>query len=186
MKQERIELSEYNPEWPFEFEKERTFLIGKIGKWLCGSVEHVGSTAVPNLMAKPVIDIMFGVDSLEESKPAIDVMVKSGYCYFPYKVDEMHWFCKPSDAYRTHHVHLIPHESDLWQQRIKFRNLLRADKQIANDYSSLKKDLARRHVEDREAYTQEKWPFIKKVITAAPRTCNFPVVIMDGMSREAD
>ena len=135
-----------------------------IGNYLCGSIEYVGSTAVPGLIAKPVIDVMFGVKSLDESKPAIDVLISNGYEYSPYKSDVMHWFCKPSDAYRTHHVHLIPHESDLWQQRIKFRNLLRADKQIANDYSSLKKDLARRHEEDREAYTQEKWPFIKNVI----------------------
>jgi GrpB-like predicted nucleotidyltransferase (UPF0157 family) len=167
MKQERIELSEYNPEWPFEFEKERTFLIEKIGEWLCGSVEHVGSTAVPNLMAKPVIDIMFGVDSLEESKQAIDVMVKSGYCYFPYKVDVMHWFCKPSYSHRTHHLHLIPFKSSLWKERILFRDVLRSNKSVAKEYQDLKQLLALKHATDRESYTENKWPFIKKVIANA-------------------
>jgi GrpB-like predicted nucleotidyltransferase (UPF0157 family) len=159
-----VVLSEYDSGWPQAFEQERQLLSVLISNYMCGSIEHVGSTAVPGLIAKPVIDVMFGVKSLDESKPAIDILVSNGYEYSPYKSDVMHWFCKPSDAYRTHHVHLIPHESDLWHQRIKFRNLLRSDKQIANDYSSLKKELARRHKEDREAYTQKKWPFIKKII----------------------
>ncbi len=164
IKRALVVLSEYDSAWPQAFELERQLLSKLIGNYLCGSIEHVGSTAVPGLIAKPIIDVMFGVKSLDESKPAIDVLISNGYEYSPYKSDVMHWFCKPSDAYRTHHIHLIPHESDLWQQRIKFRNLLRTDKQIANDYASLKKDLARRHEEDREAYTQEKWPFIKNVI----------------------
>jgi len=164
MNQARIDLSEYSDEWPFEFEREKVFLVEKIGTWLCGNIEHVGSTSVPNLMAKPVIDIMFGVESLEKSKPAIDVMVESGYCYFPYKEEVMHWFCKPSDAHRTHHLHLIPFESALWKERILFRNILRTNKTVANEYQILKQDLAVRYVNDRELYTQNKWPFIKAVL----------------------
>ena len=121
--QARIELSEYNAEWPFQFEKEKAFLVEKIGILLCGNVEHVGSTSVPGLMAKPVIDIMFGVESLEKSKPAIEIMSESGYCYFPYKGDVMHWFCKPSEVRRTHHLHLITFESALWKERILFRDI---------------------------------------------------------------
>lgn len=160
--QAKIELSEYNPEWIVEFEKEKVFLIEKIGQWLCGSIEHVGSTAVPGLMAKPVIDIMFGVESLAKSKPAIDILVNNGYCHFPYKEDVMHWFCKPSDAHRTHHLHLIPFESVLWKERILFRNILRSNKNVAKEYQELKKKLATRYVNDRELYTEKKWPFIRK------------------------
>jgi GrpB-like predicted nucleotidyltransferase (UPF0157 family) len=167
IKRASVVLSEYDPGWPQAFEQEGRLLSKLIGNYLCGSIEHVGSTAVPGLIAKPVIDVMFGVKSLDESKSAIDILTSTGYEYSPYKSDVMHWFCKPSDAYRTHHLHLIPYESALWHERIRFRNLLRADKQIANDYSSLKKDLARRHKKDREAYTQGKWPFIKKTITPA-------------------
>lgn len=115
MKQAIVELSEYNHEWPSKFEAEKGFLMEVIGNWFCGSVEHIGSTSVPGLIAKPVIDIMFGVKSLEESELAIDILVKNGYQYFPYKKDVMHWFCKPSDAFRTHHLHLIPYESQLWK-----------------------------------------------------------------------
>lgn len=164
MKQAPVELSEHDPEWFSKFEIEKEFLLGVIGGWLHGSVEHVGSTSVPGLIAKPVIDIMFGVKSLEASKPAIDVLARNSYEYFPYKEDVMHWFCKPSDAFRTHHLHLIPYKSPLWQERIQFREILLSNQEIANQYSALKKNLATRYKDDREVYTREKWPFIQKVL----------------------
>jgi GrpB-like predicted nucleotidyltransferase (UPF0157 family) len=164
MKRAPVELSEHNPEWLSNFEVEKDFLLKIIGKWLRGSVEHIGSTSVPGLIAKPVIDIMFGVESLDTSRPVIDVLVRNGYEYFPYKDDVMHWFCKPSDAFRTHHLHLIPYESTLWQERIQFREILLSNQEIANKYSALKKKLASRYKDDREAYTQEKGPFIKKCL----------------------
>jgi len=167
MKQASVQLSEYNPEWPSQFDDEKEFLMGILDQWFYGSVEHIGSTSVPGLVAKPVIDIMFGVNSLNESRPAINVLVKNGYEYFPYKKDVMHWFCKPSDAFRTHHLHLIPYRSPLWQERIKFREILCSNQLIANEYSALKKELAARLREDREAYTEEKWPFIQRVLERA-------------------
>ncbi len=84
MKQAIVELSEYDPEWPSMFELENKLLMEVIGQWLCGTVEHIGSTSVPGMVAKPVIDIMFGVGPLEKLKPAIDLLVRSGHEYFPY------------------------------------------------------------------------------------------------------
>lgn len=162
-----VQLSAYNPEWPARFEAEKRCLTDKIGPWLWGGIEHVGSTAVPGLLAKPVIDIMFGVQSLEDSKPAIDILVCNGYQYFPYKPDVMHWFCKPSDVFRTHHLHLIPYESQLWQERIQFRDLLRSNQKIASEYAALKQSLATRYQYEREAYTQAKWPFIQQALAMA-------------------
>ncbi len=162
-----VELSEYDCQWPAKFEAEKDFLVNIIGKWLCGQVEHVGSTSVPGLIAKPVIDIMFGVKTLELSRPAIEIVVKHGYVYFPYKEDVMHWFCKPSDVLRIHHLYLIPYQSRLWNERIQFRNLLRSDKDVANDYSRLKRQLADRYRDDREAYTREKGPFIQNLLKRA-------------------
>lgn len=164
MKQVIVELSEYDPEWPSMFELEKKFLMDVIDKWLCGTVEHIGSTSVPGMVAKPVVDIMFGVGSLEESKSAIDLLVRSGYEYFPYKEDVMHWFCKPSDAFRTHHLHLVPYQSQLWNERIKFRNLLLSNQKIAKQYSDLKQELAARYRGEREVYTQKKGPFIQRVL----------------------
>ncbi len=169
MTQAQIELSSYNSEWPIEFEKEKNALQVIAGEWLHGSIEHVGSTAVPGLAAKPVIDIMFGVKSLQESRPAIDVLVEFGYLFYPYKKDVMHWFCKPSDEYRTHHLHLIPYQSSLWKERILFRNLLRSDRSISKEYQELKKELAVKYRFDRESYTNDKWPFIKQVLEREKR-----------------
>jgi len=169
MKRALVELSEYSSEWPQKFEIEKKRLLSLIGNWKLGSVEHVGSTSVPGLKAKPVIDIMFGVRSLEDSKPAINELIKNGYLYFPYKEDVMHWLCKPSDEFRTHHLHLTPFQSPLWIERIQFRNILRSNPDIANDYSLLKSELANRYKEDREAYTNEKWPFIQSVLKQAAK-----------------
>jgi GrpB-like predicted nucleotidyltransferase (UPF0157 family) len=167
VKRASVILEEYDPSWPSKFEHEKAHLLAIAGQWCHGGIVHVGSTAVPGMVAKPVIDVMFGVESLEGSKPAIEVLVGSGYEYWPYKTDLMHWFCKPSDAFRTHHLHLIPFESPLWKERIKFRDLLRSNERIAGDYAQLKRELAASHKEDREAYTQKKWPFIQQVLRGA-------------------
>jgi GrpB-like predicted nucleotidyltransferase (UPF0157 family) len=84
-----VTLSEYNTEWPLLFNKEKDFLMKIIGRYLIGSIEHVGSTAVPGLAAKPVIDIMFGVKSLKYSKSAIELLVKNGYCQYALKIDPL-------------------------------------------------------------------------------------------------
>ena len=167
MRQAPVELSAYSSEWISKFEIEKKFLLRIIGQWLCGTVEHVGSTAVPGLIAKPVIDIMFGVKTLEGSKPAIDILVKNGYQYFPYKAEVMHWFCKPSDDFRTHHLHLVPFERPLWQERIQFRDLLRSNLAVAANYAALKQELAAKYKDDRETYTKLKWPFIQRCLEQA-------------------
>lgn len=159
-----VVLTEYNPRWPLMFAAERDFLIQTLSACLHGTIEHVGSTAVPGLTAKPVIDIMFGIASLDAARPAIEVLSANGYQYFPYKTDLMHWFCKPSDAFRTHHLHLIPYQSPLWNERIAFRDLLREDPGLAQEYQALKVSLAVRYRDDREAYTEAKWPFIQRAL----------------------
>jgi len=164
MKRASVILKEYDSMWPEKFENEKEHLMSIVGPWNYGSIEHVGSTAVLGMVAKPIIDVMFGVKSLEGSKPAIEVLVESGYEYWPYKAEVMHWFCKPSDAFRTHHLHLIPFESTLWKERIRFRELLRSDKSVFDQYEKLKRDLAGSHKENREAYTEKKGPFIQQML----------------------
>ena len=161
---QKIQLQEYDLSWPEKFQAEKKIINEVIGDFVCGSIEHVGSTSIPGLMAKPIIDIMVGVESLSLSKPCIQLLEKDNYKYFPYKTNVMHWFCKPSDEFRTHHLHLIPYKSGLWQERIKFKNLLLNDNSVAKNYQSLKIELAKKHENDREKYTQEKWPFIKEAL----------------------
>jgi GrpB-like predicted nucleotidyltransferase (UPF0157 family) len=158
-----VHIVPYDPEWPARFRRERGLLMSIMGEWLAGSIEHIGSTAIPGLDAKPVIDMMAGVTSLDHSRGALDILARYQYCYFPYRSDVMHWLCKPSPAYRTHHLHLVPLDSPLWRSQLAFRDYLRRHPGVAREYAVLKRDLARRHRFDREAYTDAKGPFIMRV-----------------------
>jgi len=161
-----IEVVPYDSEWPERFERERHLIAKALSPWLAGPIEHVGSTAVVGLVAKPVIDIMAAVESLEASRGAIPAAEAIEYSYWPYKAESMHWFCKPSPSYRTHHLHLVPHQGWLWNARLCFRDALRADPLLAEEYGALKERLAQEHRHDREAYTQAKSEFIEKVLAA--------------------
>jgi len=95
MSSAKVELENYNPDWVLKFKSECLFLERVIGNWVHGGIEHVGSTAIPDMLAKPVIDIMVGIETLDIARPAIDVLSNNGYAYSPYKGDVMHWFCNP-------------------------------------------------------------------------------------------
>ncbi len=160
----RVELASYDSSWPEKFEKERFLLQELLAPWLAGPIEHIGSTAVPNLTAKPIIDMMAAVQTLEASRPAIEAVAGNGYQYFPYRPDLMHWFCKPSPEHRTHHLHLVPLGSALWDERLLFRDALRRDAGLAAQYEGLKMDLAEEFPFDREAYTEGKTAFVRRVL----------------------
>lgn len=164
-----IEIAEYDPRWSEAFQLERQVLWDALGPWLAGMPEHIGSTAVPGLAAKPVIDIMAPVRSLEDSRAAIAAAAGVGYVHFPYRAEVMHWFCKPSPSVRTHHLHLVPMGSRLWNERLAFRDALRADENLRLEYRNLKLALAARYRHDREGYTDAKAPFVHRVLADAAR-----------------
>jgi GrpB-like predicted nucleotidyltransferase (UPF0157 family) len=121
---------------------------------------------VPGLAAKPIVDIMAGVASLEDSRTAIPVLEADGWLYAPHKPQVMHWFCRPSPARREFHLHLVPTESTEFRARLAFRDALRADPHLAHRYDELKRSLAERHRNDREAYTEAKGQFIADVLAS--------------------
>jgi GrpB-like predicted nucleotidyltransferase (UPF0157 family)/GNAT superfamily N-acetyltransferase len=162
-----IRIEPYDPSWPARFDEERLILLETLAPWLAGPIEHIGSTAVPGLAAKPVIDVMAAVENLDASRPAIAALAKIGYVYFPYRADVMHWFCKPSAAVRTHHLHLVPLGSSLWSDRVAFRDYLRNNPAKAAEYAELKKQLARKYEFDRETYTDAKELFVRDVLKLA-------------------
>jgi GrpB-like predicted nucleotidyltransferase (UPF0157 family) len=161
-----IEIVQYDPLWPSKFEAERV-LLQVLAPWLVGPIEHVGSTAIPGMPAKPVIDIMAAVSSLEASRSAINVLVEAGYVYFSYLPDIMHWFCKPSAAVRTHHLHLVPLGSKRWIECLAFRDAIRSDQALTAEYAALKNRLAEEFRFDREAYTDAKTPFVEHVLRSS-------------------
>lgn len=159
-----IQLVAHDPSWAGRFADEALAIRAAIGPWLTGGVEHVGSTAVPGLPAKPVIDIMAGVADLDASRACIEPLAGLGYLYAPYRADVMHWFCKPDPAARTHHLHLVPTGSPRWQHVLSFRDLLRHDPAAAAEYAALKRTLAARFPDDREAYTDGKADLIARLL----------------------
>jgi GrpB-like predicted nucleotidyltransferase (UPF0157 family) len=161
---EPIRLAPPDPGWPARFEREREALGDAIGEWVCGGIHHVGSTAVPGLAAKPIIDILAGVRDLEAGRACFEPLADLDYLYAPYLPAEMHWFCKPDPARRTHHLHLVPADSQRYRDELSFRDLLRADPELAGRYGALKRERAKRHRDDRDAYTEAKSAFVRAAL----------------------
>jgi GrpB-like predicted nucleotidyltransferase (UPF0157 family) len=167
MPEHHIEVVEYDPAWPVRFARECEVLSRALQPWMAAGIEHIGSTAVPGLCAKPVIDLMVPVHSLEASRAAIPTLEREhAYVYWPYKSTEMHWFCKPGEYTRTHHVHLVEIDSPQFRYKLGFRDLLRRDARLRAAYAELKRRLAVTHPRDREAYTDGKAPFIQAAIAS--------------------
>ena len=155
----RVELVAYDRAWPALYETERKRL-----EPLVEAVEfhHIGSTAVPGLVAKPIIDIVALVDDLAAP---IAALIYNGYQYarvFNATFAHRRFLCYPTASHRTHHLHLVDDCAEL-ERRLRFRDRLRADPALADEYAALKRALAARHPEDREAYTEAKAPFIRRV-----------------------
>jgi len=110
---------------------------------------------------------MVGVRDLTSSRDARAALADLDYVYFPYRPDVMHWFCKPSPARRTHHLHLVPVSSPLWAERLAFRDYLRNSTEARIEYAALKVSLAERFPFDREAYTEAKGAFIERIVVRA-------------------
>jgi GrpB-like predicted nucleotidyltransferase (UPF0157 family) len=159
-----VRIVPYDPSWPDRFEEERERLDAAIGEWVVGGIHHVGSTAVPGLAAKPVIDILAGVRDLESSRACFDPLERLSYLYAPYRADQMHWFCKPNPSRRTHHLHLVPVGSERFRDELALRDHLRAHPETASEYAALKRRLASQFEHDREAYTAAKATFIENVL----------------------
>ena len=167
---EPVVVGPYDPRWPKFFEEERVRIERAIGPWV-EEIEHVGSTAVPGLAAKPVIDVMVGVGSLEDSPAIVGRLEAIGYEYVPEFERQMpsrRYFRKLREGRRTHQIHLVERSNlEWWDRHVLFRDHLRAHPDIANEYARLKYELARRFRDDREAYTRAKTEFISEVVRSA-------------------
>ncbi len=164
---EDIVLVDYRDTWPEEFGSEAERLQEAIGPYVTGGIHHVGSTAIPGMTAKPIIDILVGVRDLDSSRGCRELLRPLDYWYAPYLPEVMHWFCKPSPASRTHHLHLIPTGSPRYLEEIAFVDYLHAHPETARDYAVLKRQLAQRFRTDREAYTDGKGEFVSEVTQRA-------------------
>jgi GrpB-like predicted nucleotidyltransferase (UPF0157 family) len=154
-----VQLVAYDRSWPDRARAEAAALEDVLRPWLAGRVEHVGSTAVPGLEAKPTIDLMAPVPDLEAAREAFAPLAELGYLYAPHR-PHLHWFCKPSPAVREFHLVLVEPTDPEWAARLRFRDRLRSDPALAAAYVALKCELAARFPDDREAYTDAKAAFV--------------------------
>ena len=163
---EAVTLSAYSPLWPAIFEFERGRLLAILGED-AALVEHIGSTAVPGLGAKPIIDVMLGVADLAMIERRIPQLEADGYRYVPQfekSMPERRYFVKTNGQPGHFHVHAVVLGSTFWKRHLAFRDALRADAKLAAQYWKLKQHLAARYPNDRELYTDGKSAFIREVL----------------------
>lgn len=167
---EPVEIVNYDPSWPGMFAEEAARIAGALGGQLLG-IEHIGSTAVEGLAAKPVIDIQVGVRSLQAAPAIVEAMVGLGYTYAPEFEAELpnrRYFRRTSGGHRTHQVHLVERtDTEWWDRHVAFRDWLRTHPADAAAYGALKVQLAKALRDDRLAYTDAKSAFIRRVVEQA-------------------
>ena len=158
MADQLIHLSEYDQTWPDLFAEQQAQVAAVLAPWLAAPVEHIGSTSVAGLAAKPVIDMLAPVRSLAEAQDAIAPLTEDGWLFWPddpcrhYRL----WFLRPRPEARTHHLQVIEHEEPHARALIAFRDALRAEPHLRADYAELKKHLSRQHRQNRNAYTNAR------------------------------
>jgi GrpB-like predicted nucleotidyltransferase (UPF0157 family) len=154
-----VELHEHDPAWAGLFADERRLLAG-IFDGRAVAIEHIGSTSVPGLSAKPIVDVLVGLRELELGDEQIAAMKELGYEYLgEYGVPGRLFFRKRP---RTHHVHVVAHGGDHWVRQLTFRDALRNDPEERKRYEDVKRRLAAEG-HSRDAYTELKTPFIREV-----------------------
>ena len=166
-----IELAAYSPEWPQRFAAEQSALAA-IFLAPTFRIEHIGSTSVPGLAAKPIVDILLGAPALAQIEARIPAIEAIGYRYRPELETVLplrRYLVKPTDWPRNVHLHAVELESTFWVEHLLFRDALRALPALAAEYGALKHELASRHRDNRGAYTDAKAPFIRSVIKRATK-----------------
>jgi GrpB-like predicted nucleotidyltransferase (UPF0157 family) len=157
----------YDPDWPRRFEAERILLERVLAPWLEGGVHHIGSTAIPGMAARPIIDSMAGVRDLEAARAAFEPLQEQSYCHAPHRPHIAHHFAKPSPQQPSHGLHLTQPGSGLWVERLAFRDALRNAPALAAEYETLKLRLAHEFPHDAQTYTQHKRAFVARVLANA-------------------
>lgn len=163
-----VRLEEYNPKWSRLFEQEKELLLKTFGNRII-AIEHIGSTAVPGLPAKPIIDINVAVPSLSDIDDFITKLQELGYEYIPERrFSDRQFFPKGPSEKRTHHLNLVEITSETgWKNQLLFRDYLRKHDDVKNEYTKLKSELAKKYADNRDEYTERKSKFVISIIEEA-------------------
>ncbi len=173
MRRDPIVIRPYDPSWPEAFETERARVEPVLGPWLVRPVEHMGSTSVPGLAAKAIVDMLAVVRVIDDVDQAVRPLQNLGWIHAPEPGDEerrVRSFCTPDVGARSHHLHVVEEQSGDWQGCLAFRDYLRAHPGLTSAYAALKRELAAKHGADpnrREPYRAGKRAFIQEVTRLA-------------------
>jgi GrpB-like predicted nucleotidyltransferase (UPF0157 family) len=164
-----LRLLEYHDAWPSQFQQVAEELL-KVFPVSGASIAHIGSTAVPGLCAKPVLDVLVGVRDLRGAEDFQHPLASLGYQYRPAYEDQLpgrRYFVRPEGKTLRVHLHSVLREGRLWQQHMQFRDALLRDERLLQQYAQLKRALAELHADNKAAYTAAKAPFIQRVLAGA-------------------
>ncbi|MFP3377139.1 GrpB family protein [Bacillus sp. SIMBA_069] len=166
--EQQIVIKPYQKDWYEEYGIEKEKFISLFGGE-CIAIEHIGSTSVQGLGAKPLIDMMIGVTDLQITEKWIEDLLKIGYEYVPKETPNRRFFRKGKWRAGTHHLHVYIYNSDEWKNNLLFRDFLIKHEWARKEYRELKEKLATTYPFDRVSYTKEKAPFIQKIIQEAKK-----------------
>ena len=160
----RVELAGPTSAWVALFETEAELIAAALRRF-DASVEHCGSTSVPGIPAKPIIDILIGLPAPLDVAALAEALAAIGYEHATWAGVPGHEVFGKGEP-RTHLLHVVPHGGDAWGRMLAFRDALRSDPALAAEYAELKRDLARRFADDRPAYTDGKSAFVTRVLAS--------------------
>jgi GrpB-like predicted nucleotidyltransferase (UPF0157 family) len=167
---DEVQLADPNPSWSARFAELAASLQAALGPRLARRIEHYGSTAVPGLTAKPIIDVLVEVPSFAEARRRVFSCLTGDQWEYWWYADHMVFFQRAAlMGERVAHVHFAPAGHPVWEG-LAFRDQLRADPAAAAEYAALKRQLAAQFRDDREAYTRAKTEFVRALISRAPRS----------------
>ncbi len=152
----------YDPSWPARFEEEKARIAAALGD-AAVAIKHVGSTAVPGLAAKPIIDILIGVRDYGGAERQVRPLEGIDYVFCGEAGLPGRLFFRKGNP-RSHHAHVVEHGGEIWERTVLFRDLLRRSPELAREYGELKRELAARYRTDPPAYGKAKGPFVEAVL----------------------
>jgi GrpB-like predicted nucleotidyltransferase (UPF0157 family)/RimJ/RimL family protein N-acetyltransferase len=190
VRRDAIVIVPYDPGWPAAFRAQRDRIDQVLRPLLLHRIEHIGSTAVPGMAAKPIVDMLAVVADVDAVAPVEAPLAELGWVPAPEPGDgerRVRSFCTPGVEHRTHHLHVVERDAIGWRGTLAFRDHLRAHPGLAGAYAALKRELADRHGDDpnhREPYRAGKAAFVEE-LTAVAMARSTVAVLRDATLADA-
>ncbi|RXM53839.1 hypothetical protein BOQ64_02805 [Chryseobacterium sp. CH25] len=164
-----VELFDHNILWE-KYAHEAIIELKNIFGPIAIDIQHIGSTAIKNIKAKPIIDIVVGINELNEVDAFVEKLAQHNYFHRPFKDDDV-LFVKGNtkEETRTHHIHIVKYNSDIWNNQINFRDYLNHNTDEAKNYEKLKIKLQKDNRNNRSGYTEKKEGYITKIMERAEK-----------------